>query len=243
MKKVAFILLFFLMFILNMSFVFAYNNITTHPALTDETIDLLNFYSGDKIASWEKEWIVEGSVSEDTPPRWINHFYDPVYNEGWTGEFGPSYVSEELLRKFSDVFLSPEDAVSAPVWAVNQELQVKYFLYEGNRTWGKAIYEYVKNDNKKEAYKSLGHVLHLLQDMSVPDHTRNDTHPGDSPYENYCANFTRDNINLFENIKNSQFPVFNSLEEYFEYLAIYSNNYFPNLLCLREYSSTAFSNS
>lgn len=208
--------------------VFAYDDKTTHPALTNNSADFYNIYFEKKLTSQEKEWLIAGSIKEDTPPRWINHFYDPVYKEGWTGEHGPAEVSQELLQKFSDVFLSPKSAVSTPNWAHNQELQAKYYLYEGNRTWERAIYEYVKNKNKEEAYRCLGHVLHLIQDMAVSEHTRNDTHTGDSPYENYASQFNRSKFYIAEDLKNQNYqPInLNSLDDYFENLSSYSNNYF-----------------
>lgn len=223
---------FILLFIISSGFmpraVFGYSDQTTHPALTEQAINFYNTKFLDKLSGEEKEWIILGATEEDTPPRWINHFYDPIFKEGWTGENGPAGVSEELLQKFSDVFLSPESAVSALDWIHNQELQEKYALYKGNQTWEKAIYEYVKNNDKKTAYLALGHVLHLLQDMAVPDHTRNDTHTGDSPYENFCSQFNRTNFNIIDALQKENYQpiVLNSLDNYFDYLAEYSNNYF-----------------
>ncbi|MFH1978789.1 MAG: hypothetical protein ABII97_00125, partial [Patescibacteria group bacterium] len=206
--------------------VFAWNDKTTHPALTKNTIDFYNLNFETKISDEEKEWVIQASVSEDTPPRWVNHFYDPVYNEGWTGEKGPVGFSEEFMKKFSDVFLSAKGAVSAIDWVHNQELQEKYRLYKGNQTWEKAIYEYVKNKDKKKAFTALGHVLHLLQDMAVPEHTRNDTHPGDSPLENYSARFDINNFNEVNNLLNFSAKDFSDLDGYFNDLANYSNNNF-----------------
>jgi len=209
--------------------VFAWNDETTHPALTNNVIDFYNLNSETKITDEEKEWIIKGSIEEDTPPRWINHFYDPVYNEGWTGENGPLNASQELVQKFSDVFLSTEDAISAKNWVHNQTLQTKYKPYKGNQTWERAIYEYV-NGNKKEGLSSLGYVLHLLEDMSVPDHTRNDSHPptDGSPLEDYCEKFTRDNFNIVGDLENQNYKpvILDSLDGYFDYLSNYSNNYF-----------------
>lgn len=96
----------------------------------------------------------------------------------------------------SKAVLTSESAVSSPVWAQNQELQQKYSLYEGNRTFQRAVFDYVNGD-KKEAFKSLGHVLHLVEDMAVPAHTRQDTHadiagsndPGE-PYEKWVGQNT-----------------------------------------------------
>jgi hypothetical protein len=206
----------------------AYDDKTTHPALTDEIVDFYNLNFGEKITEEEKEWIVLGSMLEDTPPRWINHFYDPIYDEGWTGEHGPLWVSEEILSKFSDVVLSTEGAVKTPRWARDQKLQAKYKNYQGNKTWQKALWEYIKSDDKKEAFIALGHILHLVEDMTVPDHTRNDTHPGDSPYENYASRFNRNNFQISDELQKQNYQpiIFDSLDEYFEYLAGYSNNYF-----------------
>ncbi|KKS56521.1 MAG: hypothetical protein UV22_C0029G0005, partial [Parcubacteria group bacterium GW2011_GWA2_42_35] len=68
-------------------FVSGYGDTTTHPGLTDEIVDFYNLSFDNKLTSEEKEWLIRGSVDEDTPPRWINHFYDPIYQQGWTGQY------------------------------------------------------------------------------------------------------------------------------------------------------------
>mgnify|MGYP001578016837 CR=1 FL=1 len=68
--------------------VFAYDDQTTHPALTDEIADFYNLsFPSNQLTPQQKEWIVEGSILKDTPPRWINHFYDPIYKEGWSDKY------------------------------------------------------------------------------------------------------------------------------------------------------------
>ncbi|KKS11783.1 MAG: hypothetical protein UU66_C0008G0002 [Parcubacteria group bacterium GW2011_GWB1_41_5] len=216
-------------------FVSGYGDTTTHPGLTDEIVDFYNLSFDNKLTSEEKEWLIRGSVDEDTPPRWINHFYDPIYQQGWTGQY-TGWLPEELMRVFSFTFLSTQKPVSSKNWANNQELQSKYKDYKGNRVWERAIYEYATGD-KKEAFYSLGFILHLIEDLTVPDHTRNDTHAHDlqivtgdygSPYEEYTKRFTRENLNTAQDLKkaNKSPVVLNSLDEYFENLANYSNNYF-----------------
>ncbi|MCF7835499.1 MAG: lamin tail domain-containing protein [Candidatus Marinimicrobia bacterium] len=229
MRKLVYILIIVGSLSLTTQAVFAWNDETTHPALTNNAVDFYNLNFEKQITSQEKEWIINGSEEEDTPPRWINHFYDPIYNEGWTGENGPMNAGEDLVQRLSKLLLSTEDAVSAKNWVHNQELQTKYKPYKGNQTWERAIHEYV-NGNEEQGLVSLGYALHLLEDMAVPDHTRNDSHPptDNSPLEDYCEDFTRGSFYIVDELKSQNYEplAFNSFDEYFDYLANYSNNYF-----------------
>src|SRR3972149_829846 len=83
--KILFIIFLFSFF--NFSFTSAYDNKTTHQALTDEIVDFYNLYYGNKSEEEFKQELVRGSDVEDTPPRWINHFYDPIYNKAWSGSW------------------------------------------------------------------------------------------------------------------------------------------------------------
>lgn len=148
----------------------AFDDLTTHPALTDEIVDFHNLFSGHKITPEEKELIVSGAMGEDIPPRWINHFYDPIRNIGWTGR-NTGVWPTSLVRYFSGTVLSSAYPVSSLNWLHNQELQTYYKMYKGNRTWERAVYEYA-NGNPQEALYTLGYILHLIEDAAVPDHTR-----------------------------------------------------------------------
>jgi len=58
-------------------FCFSYAPEPTHKVLTLKTIELYNKFFDPDLTQKEVSQIIEGSVKEDTPPRWINHFYDP----------------------------------------------------------------------------------------------------------------------------------------------------------------------
>ena len=75
---------------------------------------------------------------------------------------------------------------------------------------------------------ALGHVLHLMEDMGVPDHTRNDPHPNNSPYEKWTEQFTLVNpdSDFYTRIINKKPIVLDNLNSYFDGLAAYSNNNF-----------------
>lgn len=217
---------------------FAYYESTTHPALSQEIVDFYNGVGSASLTPQQKEWIIQGSMLEDTDPRWLNHFYDPIREAGWSGEHAGD-ISPPTVRSLARVGFAPSGVVSAVQWVNNRELQLDYKLYGGDRTWGKAL-EYYARGNEEQAYITLGHILHLLEDMSVPDHTRNDTHahvlrgitgdPG-SPYEEYTNQYTRQTIGelgiVREFTQQKIQPISkSSIEEYLISLAEYSNRYF-----------------
>ncbi|MEW6420048.1 MAG: hypothetical protein AB1480_18365 [Nitrospirota bacterium] len=120
-----------------------------------------------------------GSYFEDHPVyRTGNHFYDPT-----TG------------KKLTDTLYKYTAEESALIWGtyyVNNDFNWKkardYFYYalsenskdKRNEYWGKL-------------FQSLGHVLHLIQDMGVPAHVRNDAHGLGAgypePYESYVKTY------------------------------------------------------
>jgi len=100
--------------------------------------------------------------------RSINHFYDFAHNKGLTIE---------------NVSLT-----SAKEWAFNQSPQV----FGGRHNWVSALENYrniaESADSREKAFVDLGHVLHLIQDITVPAHTRNDQHYSDR-YEDWSTKY------------------------------------------------------
>jgi hypothetical protein len=111
-----------------------------------------------------REWIEEGSWKEDFNWSLLNnplfsHFYNPLTNKSGVGVLWPS----------------------AYEWADSQ-----------NNEWSwKMARDYLTLTTKTErenalakAFKAIGHVMHLVQDVGTPAHTRGDLHISD-PYEKY----------------------------------------------------------
>ncbi len=173
---------------------FSYNDTITHPSLTGNIAKIYNANSELKLTEQEIGWLKQGSIEEDRAPRWMNHFYDPIADVGLPGGF------------------------SSKIWAGSPFLQIRE---DGdNQTWQRAIDSYADGD-RKSAFIALGHVLHLLEDATVPAHTRLDAHPTGDPYEVWV----RDNIGLNINFDSTPNKV-DSLDQIFYDLAKYSNNYF-----------------
>ena len=68
------------------SFSQGYNTGWTHPTLAEKSARIFNQYGAGNLSEADIRQIVQGAVNEDTPPRWVNHFYDPTTGQGWTGE-------------------------------------------------------------------------------------------------------------------------------------------------------------
>lgn len=231
MKKSPAVFLFVLIFSFIPLISFGYDAKTTHPDLTELTIDFFNFYFPKNfINETEKELIKKGSIEEDNGLRSVNHFYDPVYNKTW--QFGGiEYFFPALTAKAwaQNPFIQ---ALYDPAYLASVGLITKSPVFsQANFTWQRAIYEYVKGD-RITAFESLGRILHLIQDMSVPEHTRENVHlffidNATSYYENYAASIEKNLYSkIYQNVKSYPPVIKPTLDDYFNEVAFYSNGYF-----------------
>ena len=105
------------------------------------------------------EWIRTGGMDEDAPPwRVLNHFYDPINQTGMVfGVPSPEWAFEPSGDE-------PSQSHSYP--------DARWALYRG-------LTAADPNERSRElghAFYALGHVIHLIQDLAQPQHTRNDAH-------------------------------------------------------------------
>lgn len=217
-------------FVAQINNVFAYS-VETHAYLTSEVVKFYNQnLTKNKISDELTPYLIDGSRREDDAPRWMNHFYDPVYNRGLTDSIlGIWQKSKDWAQDSNNqnnlTYKVP--ATIASVLTAIQQRAISVLTTETDFTWQRAIKFYVQGEKEKAMF-ALGHILHLLEDKAVPDHTRNDPHPGDSHYENYAAQFTFGNPdkNLPQHLKNKAPIIFINPNSYFDELAGYSNNNF-----------------
>ncbi len=204
-------------------FTFAYEPETTHKALTQEIIKVFNaYYPNLKIDEVERSLVESGSVAEDDGLRALHHFYDPVYNRGLAGQIPAKDWAENTIAQAS-IFRPLAGAITG------------IFGAPTDYSWDRAVYDYVWVD-KSRGLDGLGHILHLIEDMSVPDHTRNDPHPPyadkmfhqASPYEHWANKWNTENIAVAEKIlaAGEKPKLCGALGECFESMATYSNNNF-----------------
>jgi hypothetical protein len=113
-------------------------------------------------------WIREGSIREDgegnCDTRVRNHFYNPINNAGYfrgafQGAPSPDWGLEDVAANGGQDF-SYADARN-------------YFWNALTATDGNE-----HDHNLALTFRSLGQVIHLIQDAAQPQHTRNDSHAG-----------------------------------------------------------------
>lgn len=202
-KQNVFFNYFFWLFVIGLALfprqVFCYDTNVAHPNIVGEAAEVFNKKYGNILTTQEIEWLKTGAREEDTPTRWVNHFYDPIHNTGLKGK-----------------------NLSAKDWVSDSKAQANFSL--GDKTWQRALDDWNKGD-REDALKELGHVLHLVADMSVPAHTRDDIHavPPDS-YES----FVKENWNiLLPQFKDKETIILpKNLSDAFEISAKYSNGNF-----------------
>ncbi len=150
----------------------AYDDDNVHPAinlhsakqsvLSTENV-LLNFgfsqgldaeLKGENTTQKIIKWIEQGGIDEDADTRSLNHFHDPF--KIWQNAGMLSVIGKSSL-----------------LWA-------QHFPQEFSWTGARQAYREAleKGDEAKLAktFETLGHLMHLISDKSVPAHVRNDAH-------------------------------------------------------------------
>ncbi|HSE34861.1 MAG TPA: right-handed parallel beta-helix repeat-containing protein [Candidatus Paceibacterota bacterium] len=218
---------------------FAYEPNSTHDVLTLESARFYNeHHEKFETPRLSEEMILRlrsGAVHEDDDMRMAHHFYDPIYDRGFK-----QYVSSKTwaeLPVFQGSWGDSKRALNA--------LVLPPATAENDFSWQRAIYEYTYGD-KGRAFEALGHTLHLIEDASVPDHTRNDAHipiidgainsvmgaeyQQKSPFEEFADRFSvsAGNVETSRELLGLKRDPYmrNSLGAYFDNAAMYSNTNF-----------------
>jgi hypothetical protein len=128
-----------------------------------------------------KFWVIDGGYSADEPEGTMAlcHFYDP------TQPTGKGYLTDQqfivnVVKNYNSEYANPE--IDAVEWAFHGDQYGTVFDQQYSWDQGKG---YLKNAlespdpnnvNYGKAWRSLGETMHLMADMTVPAHVRNDGH-------------------------------------------------------------------
>jgi hypothetical protein len=137
-----------------------------------------------------------------------------------------SYEEDQPATQVAYHFLNPLTGEGIPFFLNAEKRSIDASRSEN---WQNAINTYNYSiDSKKTAYRYLGHIVHLVQDMSVPAHTHIDFHipPSYDDYETYV----KDHTDLISNLPVDTLSIrnWNNRQSYFYELAklsYYRNRY------------------
>lgn len=132
-----------------------------------------------------------GAKAEDDGWRCLNHFYNPVWSSVFNYPYAPAEVRAQLGglhdKDVIGEWFSLHKGKASMRWASNDS-ENDYSWEKARDYWYNALTQQEKDSREKyigETFYSLGHVMHLIQDASVPVHARNDAHPRKAPYESW----------------------------------------------------------
>ncbi len=202
--------LLFIFILISYTPAYAYE-ISAHKSLHENIIREYERLTGTPILASYRQALLFGAEHEDDDPRYINHFLDPIYNRGFKG------------KKLSSLQWASNPYAQGNFTHWINDKNTKLFAYPQDYSFERAVYEYVYGD-KARAMKSLGHVLHLVEDLTSVPHTRDDSHGGfmlggASYYENYTSDKKA-------NVRLKSIPKYGSLRELFYQTALFTNENF-----------------
>lgn len=121
------------------------------------------------------DWLREGSKHEDDDRislRYFNHFYDPIFNRGLDTEIQVFGVPQPLQGQRSDVWgLEDPEELNGQDFSYRDAR--KYFLLSLTEADPR-----IRKERLADTFFALGHVIHLIEDLASPAHTRNAPHGG-----------------------------------------------------------------
>lgn len=120
-------------------------------------------------------WLVAGSVLEGMPgARERNHFYDPVHKRGLSGRGAGQPFSTRLWEAVAGEGM-PEHGKPAPDWIVDKDndLNLPRFWLELERSLTSET-RAARDEHLAMALIAAGAMTHVLEDVGVPAHARDD---------------------------------------------------------------------
>ncbi|MBI3606064.1 MAG: hypothetical protein HY202_08590 [Nitrospirae bacterium] len=116
-------------------------------------------------------WISNGGEFEDVPAwynpyfRSVNHFHNPLTKSGYSGYWGGAVLSGRSAIEWSQAPMGTQSPGGYYSW------------YDVRNDYYKALTLPLQADRDTqwaETFRGIGQLMHLVQDMGVPDHSRDD---------------------------------------------------------------------
>ena len=222
-----------------------YNQLKTHPWLTLRAIQFFeNYYPYYTLSNEIKAQIIIGSIEED---------FD-IYDTSTVNEYNHIALDAPLPVDWYDMYKLEAQPVGDPVNihvhraenhfmngnndvegltygirvdTVRNTSAMKWAIDDSRNTanYTNAVNQVLYGDAKK-GWRYLGHVLHLVEDISVPSHVRNDIHIIDDSYEKYLSDQTHSQYHGIIGT-NLGIPVeYADPKDFFNNLSTYTRSYY-----------------
>ena len=163
------------------------------------------------------KWLGYGGFMEDEPEGYLrypinaarnnNHFHNPLASPWSSAGFDKTIIIPGFLLPLH-VF-----GQSSVLWAQNeaQHLGGKWSWQDARKYFFEALTAVKKVDKDRamaDTFRALGQVMHLIQDASVPAHTRNEIHRPFYHYETWLEKLRTDlqGAQTFQNLIASPIP-------------------------------------
>ena len=109
-----------------------------------------------------EEWLAYGASREDSFPRFLNHFHNPLATTWSQAGLGGSVGQSSILW-------AQNVSASGSNWSWQDGRQ---YFFESLTSLAKAS----RDTELANTFETLGHQVHLIQDAASPAHARNDPH-------------------------------------------------------------------
>jgi hypothetical protein len=138
------------------------------------------------------KWMGEGGKKEDEPfTRSANHFHNPLTEQGFSGFWGTGWFDGESALFWAQKEKGAQDT---------DEPDENYSWYDTRDYFYNALTSTTESEQDNyfaKTFRGLGQLMHLVTDMSVPEHTRDDGHylgvlPFYEHYEKWVAGKDKD---------------------------------------------------
>lgn len=152
------------------------------------------------------EWLGYGGVQEDRPGEWydylpvfgkptrsVNHFHNPL-KEWKDAGLNDIFTGQSQVRWAQN----PNQDVGGK-WSWLDAREYFYIALTGVDFSGntQALEQSEKEEYFTKTFRAVGQLMHLVEDASVPEHTRNDAHVMPA-YEAYVEKMRKKDLGLWE---------------------------------------------
>jgi hypothetical protein len=171
------------------------NNMKTHPWLTLRSIQLFERSTGTSLPPEVKEQIVLGSIEEDydiTGTSTVGDYSNVQTNQPLSAwQWDSEQIVTGDVNRSENHFMNSDndlDGLTSGAPFVNTARNVSALKWANDDPRNLTNFAMAKTEgNTLKGWRYIGHILHILEDMSVPAHVRNDAHIIYENYEGYMA--------------------------------------------------------